>query len=88
MKWLKDPRFMKRFHGAMTMVWGIILILASIAAVAEFGFGKKLPPIAWLLGVAFISLCSIYANMMGHWGTSQAASSEESQEDPGVKLKK
>ena len=76
-----------RFHFRMTVVWGIILVLATTGLILEL-FDIKVPPLLWLLSVAFISLCSIYANMGTHWGAYQASKSEESQEDPGVKLRK
>lgn len=69
-----------KIHLIATVIWTVILILAIVGGILEV-FGVKVPPLLFLLGVAFISLCSIYANMVGHWGAYQASRAEESEKE-------
>ncbi len=64
---------MRRFHYWMTFVWFGVLA----AAVSSLWIDK----LAFLIGVAFVSLCSIYANAVGHFGAYQAARAEENSPD-------
>jgi hypothetical protein len=58
----------RRFHGVATVAWGGVLALAVLGL-----WNRRL---AFLLGVAFISLCSVYALVVGHWGAFQAAQAD------------
>lgn len=83
----KTAEKQKNFHLYATIAWGLILVLAITGAVLQI-FHVKVPALLWLLGVAFISFCSIYANMGTHFGAYQASRAEVAQQDPGVNVKK
>lgn len=76
-----------KFHKRLAFIWGVILALAVLGLILQL-IGLKVSGLLWLLGVAFVSLCSIYANMGTHWGAYQAAKSEVNQQSPGVTVKK
>lgn len=65
----------ERFHLVMTVVWALTLA-AAVGGLVLMAFGVK-SILLLLLGVAFISLCSIYANMTSHWSAYEAAKGQE-----------
>jgi hypothetical protein len=56
-------------HQVLTGAWALCLVLAVVGAITR-------NVLVILLGVAFVSLCSIYANMMGHWSTVSGKKTE------------
>jgi membrane protease YdiL (CAAX protease family) len=51
----------ERIHLALLAAWVVATILAIV-------FG-------WIYSVAFVSACSLYANIAAHWGGYEAAKS-------------
>lgn len=58
-------------HTALAVAWGVVLGAAVIEPLGLFYKGTV------LLGVAFVSICSIYANMVGHWAGREGAKADE-----------
>lgn len=58
---LSEPRYMVRFHGAMTLIW-VGLIVPSL--------------LWWSESILWVILMSVWANIAGHWASFQAASGE------------
>lgn len=54
---------LRRAHLLLTIAW-IVMLPLSVAT-------------GWVLSVAFVSACSIYANAVGHWAAWQASRAEE-----------
>jgi hypothetical protein len=69
-----NPRSMQRFHGWATVQWGVHLPVVVLL----FTFAR---PVWELISILYLALVSIYANMMGHWSTWQAARVEVRQEE-------
>jgi hypothetical protein len=47
------------FHTALTVAWAVNLPLALVTG--------------WIYSVAYVAVCSIYANMVGHWSAREGA---------------
>lgn len=48
----------RRLHAALTIVWALLIIPAVLW---------------WRDSVPFLVLCSVYANLAGHWAAYEAA---------------
>lgn len=59
----KDPKFMKKFHAALTLVW-FLLVIPTV--------------IFWAESVLWVALISCYANAVGHFSAYQATRAEDS----------
>lgn len=57
-----DPKRAMRVHFVFLIAWLVCIPVAVI-------FG-------WIYSVAFVSACSIYANLVGHWSAYQAAQAD------------
>lgn len=61
--------------------WGIWLWAAQFVAAAVGLIVAAMnhfdPTTFFLLSVGYISLCSIYANLVGHWGAWEAAKAKQ-----------
>lgn len=66
---MKRAKRMMTLHLAATVVWGVTMPLAIFTG--------------WIYAVAFVSVCSIYANMVGHWASYQAARADLKAEEDG-----
>lgn len=53
----------RHIHATLTVLWFIMIPVAMVTG--------------WMWSVAFISLCSLYANAAGHFGAFQAARTED-----------
>lgn len=62
-----DPKFMMRLNGWLTILWFVMIPVSIVTG--------------WIESIIFVSAVSIYANMMGHWSTYQAARVEVRQEE-------
>ena len=62
--WCQDATRLKRFHGGMTWAW----LMISIPAV-----------LLWKQSVPFLVFVSVYANVVGHFSSWQAARVEVKQ---------
>ena len=62
----KDATFMRRVNGWLTIVWALMIPIALLSG--------------WMQSVIFVSAVSIYANLVGHWSTWQAARVEVKQD--------
>jgi hypothetical protein len=62
----KDPRFMRRVNGWLTIFW-VVMIPVSIL-------------VGWISSVAYVSALSLWALVSGHWSAWQAARVEVAQE--------
>lgn len=60
------PEVLRRFHGYATLLW-ILMIIPGV--------------VSWRNSVPFLVFVSIYANVMGHWSSWQAARVEVKQDD-------
>ena len=60
-KLFQDPKFLRKFHGIMTVVW-IFLLIPSL--------------LFWSQSVLWVVLMSVWANIAGHWSAWQAARGE------------
>lgn len=60
------PEFLKAFHGWATIIWFVLSF-----------------PLAWLFGsaVVFVTFLSLYAIVVGHWSSWQAARVEVKQDE-------
>jgi hypothetical protein len=65
----RDPTTWARFHGAMTIVW-LILIPCSVIWLRE--------------SVPWIVLMSVWANFVGHFGSWQASRAERAVADSDI----
>lgn len=65
---LNDANFWKRVHLILTFVWIIVVPLMVI--------------FEWWREVAFVSVISVYANVVGHWSAWQASRAEGQTEKP------
>jgi hypothetical protein len=61
-----NPRQLQAMHGFLTFLWTVMMPLSIWQG--------------WIMSVAFISVVSIYANMVGHFSAWQAARSEVASE--------
>lgn len=57
-----SPRFWEWFHGVMVIVWAVMMPLAIFTG--------------WIYAIGFVSVISIYANFVGHFGSWQASRAE------------
>ena len=60
------PAFLRAFHGWMTLTW-VLMVVPSI--------------LWWRNSVAYLVMLSVYAVVMGHWSSWQAARVEVRQEE-------
>lgn len=60
------PAFLRHFHGAMTIVW-LVLVIPSV--------------LWWRESIPYLVGLSVYAVVMGHWSSWQAARVEVRQEE-------
>lgn len=58
---------LRHIHSVLTIVWLIMVPVALITG--------------WVTSLIFISACSIYANMVGHFSAWQASRAEEEAND-------
>lgn len=65
------PSFLRTFHGIASIVWLLIGLAVVFAP-----FARPLQK-----SVAFLVFVSIYANLMGHWSSWQAARVEVKQDE-------
>ncbi len=70
MKKLTSPRYMMRFHLAMTAIWLLALIPTLLW---------------WKESILWVPTMSLYANVVGHFSAWQAAKAEKSNEKGGDK---
>jgi hypothetical protein len=61
-----DATFMRRVNGWLTIFWALMIPVALLSG--------------WMESVIFVSAVSIYANLVGHWSTWQAARVEVKQD--------
>lgn len=57
----QDPKFLRHFHGWVTILW-ILLLIPSL--------------LFWSESVMWVVLMSVWANIAGHWSAWQASRSE------------
>lgn len=65
-KLAQDPKFLRLFHGWVTIVWIILMIPALLW---------------WSESVPFLVIISVWANVAGHWASWQAARVEVKNDD-------
>jgi hypothetical protein len=56
--WFMDARVLKRFHGAMTVIWGILIPVSVATGLKE--------------SLVWVVLMSVWANFVGHFSSWQA----------------
>jgi hypothetical protein len=61
------PRFLKAFHGWMTLIWAVLIPISVFTDLRE--------------SVFWIVLMSVWANFVGHFSSWQATRIEVKQED-------
>jgi hypothetical protein len=66
---MKRAKRMMAFHLTATAIWALAMPLSVVTG--------------WIYAVAFVSVCSIYANMVGHWASYQAARADLQAEEDG-----
>lgn len=65
--WCADAKFLKRFHGWMTVVWGILIPVSL--------FTELKASLMWIV------LMSVWANFVGHFSSWQATRVEVKQDE-------
>jgi hypothetical protein len=66
---MKRARRMMLLHLTATVGWAVAMPVSVLTG--------------WIYAVAFVSVCSIYANMVGHWSGYQAARADLKTEEQG-----
>jgi hypothetical protein len=66
---LDDATFMRTFHGWATVQWSFHLPAVVLLYFAWPGIWEK-------ISILYLALVSIYANIVRHWSTWQAARAE------------
>lgn len=66
MKWQPSAHALRQTHLVLLGVWLVMLPVSIVTG--------------WILSVAFVSACSIYANAVGHWAAWQGSRAEEEAE--------
>lgn len=72
-------------HSTRHKVLAIVWALQGVGAVVCLAWALTHdidPTKFFLLSVGYISLCSIYANFVGHWGAYEAAVAQEKVSKP------
>lgn len=76
-EYLKDARRLRHIHAWLTLQWAVHL---PVVVIMYFAF-----PQAWgKVSILYLSLVSIYANMVTHWGAWGASRAEETAAKTGV----
>jgi hypothetical protein len=61
LKFIHDPKILRKIHGALTLIWMLMLIPSLIW---------------WAESIPWLVTMSVWANIAGHWSAYQGASSE------------
>lgn len=68
-----------RIHYVLIWVWALQFIGALVCLVLALYYDFD-PTKFFLLSVGYVSLCSIYANLVGHWGAWEACKAKAAAE--------
>jgi hypothetical protein len=62
--WCADANTLRKLHGWLTIAWLVLAVLVTVGI------------LPWQESIVFLVFVSIYANVVGHWSSWQAARTE------------